>query len=165
MNRMTPHTEHKQHIRDLIRSFARVDECFDDEIYLREKPALSLHTLNSKLEFLLSFPLREAGAGSSNYPGQLTQQQLIEIGSSLPSAEMPDNVNTFALRETLRDKLYEFLLRMDHCTPEQLRGRKIELPSCLQLSLIHLQQLVVFMIAECLEDFDKRVRDQPEPAV
>lgn len=162
---MTPHIEHKVHIRDLIRSFAKVDECFDNELQLREKPAPTLQRLNSKLEFLLSFPLHEAAAEANEDEGPLTLPQLQAIGNSLPADEQPERLNPFVLRETLRDKLYEFLLRMDHCTAEQLATRRIILPSRLELSLLHLQQLVVFMISECLEDFDKPLRSHPEPAL
>ena len=163
---MTPHLEHKPHIRELIRSFARIDECFDDDLhFFPRKKASKFQILNANLEFLLSFSLYECDDSTNDEMDVLTQAKLRQVVEILPGIEQSEDVNPFELRQTLRDKLYEFLLRMDHCTNEQLLSRAIVLPQQLQLSLMQLQQLVLYMISECLEDLDKRRRDRAEPAM
>jgi hypothetical protein len=150
---MTPHIENKLNVRQLIRSFARVDECFDGGIGGLPDKAISpvFRSLNAKLEFLLSFPLEENILHIVQQHEPLTVEQLRRIVKILPETETNGSADQTVLRENLRDKLYEFLLRMDHCTHEQLQSRGIVLPPLLNLSLMQVQQLVVFMISECLE--------------
>lgn len=162
---MTPHIEHNPHIRELIRSFARIDECFDDDLTARTTAEAPFRDLNARLESLLSFPLIQVKDAEGERGETFSVHQLQQIGKRLPVVNDGAQMDTLPLRERLRDKLYECLLRMDHCTPEQLAARRIVLSPSLQLSLNNVHQLVMLMISECLMDFNEAVSDCTEPAL
>jgi hypothetical protein len=152
---MTTITDSRHHTRELIRSFARIDECFDvSGIDASSDHFVELSLLNNKLEFLLSFPVEETKASLSTR-SKLTVSELERIDEILPVAPGHPGAGTLMLRETLRDRLYEFLLRMDHCSNEQLATRCITLPPSIRLSLMHLNQIVVHLITGCIRNLNK----------
>ncbi len=149
---MTPHTDHKPHIRDLIRSFARVDEHFDgDELFLSQPQHDDFHLLNWRLEYILSLPLNERSISKEEGQRILTEEELKSIRGSIDHARTDSQQS---LRETLRDKLYDCLLRMDHCDEEQLSTRGVHFPGGKKLSLFQVLQLVVFMISDTLANLE-----------
>jgi hypothetical protein len=151
---MTTITDSRHHTRELIRTFARVDECFDvaDDQGI-DKRLPELNVLNNRLEFLLSFPIRE-NVDLEIDRKVLTRTELARLFDALPVGhEIEFCKEIRLLREKLRDKLYEFLLRMDHCTTEQLFTRSITVPPVICLPLMHLNQLVVYAVSECIGDF------------
>jgi hypothetical protein len=154
-NLMKPYIENRHHVRELIRAFARVDECFDCLDPRREKVVESeFDALNKRLGSILAFPLKEFGDDSHQGRELLTQEQVNEVAQHILVQEDCESAE-FGLREGLRDKLYEFLIRMDHCTPEQLISRGILIPPKTHLCLVHLQQLVVYLIGASLANLER----------
>jgi hypothetical protein len=152
---MKPYIENRHHIRELIRSFARVDECFDCLSPTRGNVVESeFHGLNARLGSILSFPLKEFTDVSHFGQELLTQQQVDQMARLVPIRDEREGLE-FGLRESLRDKLYELLLRMDHCTPHQLVSRGIFIPPTKHLCLVHLQQLVVYIIGASLANLER----------
>lgn len=147
---MTTFTDSQQPTREIIRSFARIDECFDAFDGTSGRARFSpLDHLDNRLNYLLSRPVvEEARIGVANISfDALTMKQLCDL---IPVTRMQSQ-DPAMLRDSLRDKLYELLIRIDHCTPDQLGKRTITIAPLTQLSLLQLSQLVVFMTTECLE--------------
>jgi hypothetical protein len=152
---MTPIIENRKHIRELIQSFARIDECFDAAYRDRTdaKVLKRLHSLCAFLEFLLSFPLQEKMTGL-NGDMVLGRHQMERLRLLVPVSADSKEADLDYLRERLRDNLYEFLLRTDHCSREQLFTRGIHIPPIVNLSLFQVLQVVVFTMSECLKKID-----------
>lgn len=146
---MTTYTDSRKETRDLIRSFALVDEYLDRLSHSDgEKFCANLARLNQQMSFLLSFPVTK---DQSFNGGLLASSALAALEASIPFAEQSATYEARQLRQTLRDNLYELLVRMDECTDEQLKERGVHVPPLTNLSLMQLNQLVRHMMARCLE--------------
>lgn len=161
---MTPHTDYNSPIRKLIRSFARIDECFDDDFIAQVTGGTPFQVLNARLEYLLALPVIEVREAAMVNRKAITDQQMRQIVRNFPYTDDGVGMNALVLRERLRDKLYDLLLRIDDCAVEDLAVRRIVVSPVRQLSLNEVQQLVAFMISECLKDFDKAVSNCAENA-
>jgi hypothetical protein len=151
-SQMTITVDERKHVRELIQSFARIDECFDFAYQGRTDTRVlnRLHSLCAFLEFLLSFPLQEKINGEVVLDSQLMERFELTTPASSEIAE----ADLDCLRERLRDVLYEFLIRTDHCSAEQLVRRGIHIPSLGDLSLVQLLQVVVSKLSECMQEID-----------
>jgi hypothetical protein len=152
---MTTFTDSRYHTRNLIQSFALIDEGFDEYLFSkRNEPRISaLYELNSKVGVLMSLPLTERIQNAGSIKRALSPAELQRFSEIIPCNNEETPINLLFLREALRDRLYDLLLRLDHCSMEQLFSRYVIIPPDSELCLFHLNQLVVHMASGCVRDF------------
>jgi len=151
---MTTFTDSRYNTRNLIRSFAIIDAGFDAcEFSMTNDPRTSsLHELNAKVGVLISLPVMETVSKAGSVKPALSIDELESLNEFIPRSSEEPPKNVLFLREALRDRLYELLLRLDHCSDEQLFSRFIIIPPDYQLCLFHLNQLVLYLASTCVEN-------------
>jgi hypothetical protein len=149
---MTTFTDSRYSTRDLIRSFAKIDEGFDAyHLSMANDPRLlSLQELNGKVAVLMSLPLTERGSHADSAKRRLSVDELQILDELIPSTCEEPEKNPAFLREALRDKLYELLLRMDQCSEDQLFSRYVIIPPDRELCLFQINQLVMHLAWTCV---------------
>jgi hypothetical protein len=153
---MTTFTDSRYSTRDLIRSFAKIDEGFDAyHLSMANDPRLlPLQELDAKVAVLMSLPLTERGSHTDSAKRILSVDELQILDELIPYELIPSTCeepakNPALLREALRDKLYELLLRMD-CSEDQLFSRYVIIPHDRELCLFHINQLVMHLAWTCV---------------
>jgi hypothetical protein len=131
-----------------------IDEGFDfydlqmaDDLHIAP-----LHKLNAKLGALISLPLTERVSNGGLVKRTLSVDELQSLNEFIPRSTEEPAKNVWFLREALRDKLHDLLLRLDHCSEEQLFSRFVILPPDRELSLFHLNQLVLHLASTGVEN-------------